>query len=106
MEKNFEKNNENCVEFLSGEIYCGCTFTNRKHINRMKSLRESHGKEFKSYVENPDGSIFCKIPLRWIKINPDRPKRVYTDEQKDALRERFKKARMKMQKNKESDGTE
>lgn len=36
MEKDFDNNNENCIEFLSGEHYAVATFTNRKHINRIK----------------------------------------------------------------------
>lgn len=38
MEQNIEKNNENCVEFLSGERYMVVSLTNRKHINRIKKL--------------------------------------------------------------------
>ena len=38
MEKDFDNNNENCIEFLSGEHYAVATFTNRKHINRIKNI--------------------------------------------------------------------
>lgn len=33
VERNFNKNNENCVEFLTGEHYAVCTYTNPKHKN-------------------------------------------------------------------------
>ena len=46
IEKNFEKYNENCVEWLSGGRTCTCTFTNRKHINRIKKLYENHKDDF------------------------------------------------------------
>lgn len=37
-ERNFDNNNENCIEFLSGERYAVATFTNRKHITRLKKF--------------------------------------------------------------------
>lgn len=37
-ERNFYNNNENCIEFLSGERYAVETFTNRKHITRLKKI--------------------------------------------------------------------
>lgn len=37
-ERNFDSNNENCIEFLSGERYAVATFTNRKHITRLKKF--------------------------------------------------------------------
>lgn len=72
IEKNFEKNNENCIEWLIGEMSCLYTFTNRKQINRVKSLYadQDHKDDFSYFHENPDGSVCCKIPLKWIKINP------------------------------------
>lgn len=36
IEQNFDNNNENCIEFLSGERFTTVSFSNRKHINRIK----------------------------------------------------------------------
>lgn len=47
MEKDFDNNNENCIEFLSGEHYAVATFTNRKHINRIKNIYTDRKDEFK-----------------------------------------------------------
>lgn len=33
-------NKENMIEFLSGQRTCTVTFTNQKHINRIKKLYE------------------------------------------------------------------
>lgn len=55
MEKDFDNNNENCIEFLSGEHYAVATFTNRKHINRIKNIYTDRKDEFKYLKENKDG---------------------------------------------------
>lgn len=64
------ENTENNIEFLSGQHFATVTYTNRKHINRIKKLYETRKEDFKYFVENTDGSICAKIPLRWVKINP------------------------------------
>ena len=94
-------NKENMVEFLTGQRTCTVTFTNQKHINRIKKLYEERKDDFTYLVENPDGSICAKIPLKWIKINPgSKEGRVMTEEQKEAARLRLAKARENINKNK------
>lgn len=93
-------NNENMIDFISGARTATVTFTNRKHISRIKKLYEERGDEFKYYHENEDGSVCAKLPLKWIKINAGsvpgtRAKREMTEEQKQALRERLAKGRAK-----------
>lgn len=97
MEKDFDNNNENCIEFLSGERSAVVSFTNRKHINRIKKLYEERKDYFKYFHENTDGSICAKIPLKWIKINSgSKTGRVMTEEQKEAARVRLANARNKI----------
>lgn len=97
MEKDFDNNNENCIEFLSGERSAVVSFTNRKHINRIKKLYEERKDDFKYFHENTDGSICAKLPLKWIKINPgSKNGRVMTEEQKEAARIRLANARNKI----------
>ena len=97
MEKDFDNNNENCIEFLSGERSAVVSFTNRKHINRIKKLYEERKDDFKYFHENTDGSICAKIPLKWIKINSgSKTGRVMTEEQKEAARVRLANARNKI----------
>lgn len=99
IERNFDNNNENCIEFLSGEQYAVATFTSRKHINRIKKIYEERKDEIKYLRENKDGSICVKFPLKWVKINPgaihdpSKPKKVLTEEQKERLRQNLKKYR-------------
>ena len=97
MEKDFDNNNENCIEFLSGERSAVVSFTNRKHINRIKKLYEERKDDFKYFHENTDGSICAKIPLKRIKLNPgSKNGRVMTEEQKEAARIRLANARNKI----------
>ena len=97
MEKDFDNNNENCIEFLSGERSAVVSFTNRKHINRIKKLYEERKDDFKYFHENTDGSICAKIPLKWVKLNPgSKTGRVMTEEQKEAARVRLANARNKI----------
>lgn len=97
MEKDFDNNNENCIEFLSGERSAVVSFTNKKHINRIKKLYEERKDDFKYFHENTDGSICAKIPLKWVKLNPgSKNGRVMTEEQKEAARIRLANARNKI----------
>lgn len=50
------ENNENMIEFISCTHFATVTFTNQKHINRMKKLYEEHKDEFKYFKENSDGN--------------------------------------------------
>lgn len=70
MEKNFDKNNENCIEWITGDKYATVSYTSRRHINRLKKLYEQRKDEFKYFHQNTDGSICARIPLKWVKNNP------------------------------------
>ena len=95
------ENTENVLEFISGTRTATVTFTNKKHINRIKKLYEERKDDFKYFVENPDGSVCAKITLKWIKINPgSKTGRVMTEEQKEAARIRLQKARENKNNNK------
>lgn len=84
------ENIENMIEFTTGTRTATVTFTNRKHINRIKKIYEDRKDEFKYYIENEDGSVCAKIPLKWIRINPgSKNGRVMTEEQKEAARIRL-----------------
>ena len=93
------ENSENMIEFISGTRTATVTFTNQKHINRIKKLYEERKDDFKYFVENPDGSVCAKIPLKWVRINPgSKTGRVMTEEQKEAARIRLANARNKIDK--------
>ena len=95
------ENTENMVEFISGTRTATVTFTNQKHINRIKKIYEERKDDFKYFKENTDGSVCAKIPLKWIKINAgSKTGRVMTEEQKEAARIRLQKVRENKNKNK------
>ena len=99
------ENNENMIEFLTHAKTATVTFTNQKHINRIKAIYAERKDEFKYLVENDDGSVCAKIPIRWVKINPGSApgtgkKREMTEEQKEALRLRLAEGRAKAAKKK------
>lgn len=92
-----ERNMENVLEFISGARTVTVSFTNQKHINRIKKLYEERKDDFKYFNENTDGSICAKIPLKWVKLNPgSKTGRVMTEEQKEAARIRLANARNKI----------
>ena len=92
-----ERNIENVIEFISNTRTATVTFTNQKHINRIKKIYEERKDDFKYFKENTDGSVCAKIPLKWIKINAgSKTGRVMTEEQKEAARIRLANARKKM----------
>lgn len=99
VEKDFINNNENAIEYLSGEHYITVSFTDRKMINRVKKLYSERKDDFKYLKENMDGSICAKLPKKWLKLNAgSKEGRVMTDEQKEAVRIRLQQAREKINK--------
>ena len=89
-----ERNMENVLEFISGARTVTVSFTNQKHINRIKKLYEERKDDFKYFHENTDGSICAKLPLKWIKISPPKiNNRIYTEEEKRKIAERLKNSR-------------
>ena len=89
------ENKENMIEFLAGTRTATVTFTNGKHIRKIKDLYETNKEDFKYYYENEDGSVCAKIPLKWIRISTGRAGREMTEEQKEELRQRLAAGRAK-----------
>ena len=69
-------------------------------------MDEERKDEFKYLVENPDGSVCAKLPLKWIKISPTkRNSRIYTEEEKRKAaqaKEHIRKRKAKEKKNEQS----
>ena len=51
IEKNFDKNNENCIEWLTGQKAITITVTDRKMINKLKKIYEDRKDEILSFTE-------------------------------------------------------
>lgn len=87
---------ENNIEFISGQRTATVTLSNRSHITKVRKLHEKYPDEFSYFIENEDGSICCKVPLKWIAIrHPKTVTREYTDEERAAIAERLASYRNK-----------
>lgn len=83
---------ENSLNWFTNEQVVSGTFTQPRLISKIKKLAEKFPDEVKIEYVNKDGSILCELPLRAIKINLS-PKREYTEEEREVMRERMKKLR-------------
>ena len=84
--------NETALDHLGGSNYWGVSTGEMKWKNRLAKLRAEHPDEVKLIAENKDGSVFYHVPNKWVKISPPKKSNM-TEEQKDAVRERFAAAR-------------
>ena len=64
-------------------------------MKKLYANADFEGK-FDYFKENSDGSICCRIPKKWLKINPGSAnKKTMSEEQRQAAVERLKLAREK-----------
>ena len=59
---------ENVIEWITGETYISCTFTQKKYINKVLKLMDKQPKIVSNFHQNKDGSIFCHLPLKALKL--------------------------------------
>lgn len=59
---------ENVIEWITGDDWIACTFTQNKYINKVRKLRDKQPNLVSVLYENPDGSIFCHLPLKALKL--------------------------------------
>ena len=78
------------IGWENGDKYAEINTPNCRIKTRLRKLHEQRPDDFQQYVENIDGSVYAKVPEKWIKINP--PKYV-SDEFRESARERFMKMR-------------
>lgn len=77
------------IEWIKGSDYAGVTVpTGTSLKSKLLRLSKQHPDEVTNIIENNDGSLFCHVPVRYIKISP--PKKV-SETQRQAARDRFKK---------------
>lgn len=86
-----ERSHENVIEFLDSEKKAMLTLSKQRLITRVRKLKEAYPDDV-LIKENMDGTIFAKVPVRWIKISAPR---AVSDELKQAAAERFAEARAK-----------
>lgn len=81
---------ENAIEWYTGEDIMTLSVTQIKFKNKIKKLAELYPNEVQIIAENEDGSIYCKLPLKYLKIQKPRE---YTEEEKKIMAERLAKYR-------------
>ena len=85
-----ERSTENVIEWLNGQDIAVLTLSERRYISRVKKLNASNSG-VTDYHTNPDGTIYARVPLDWIRITP--PKKMnLSEEERQKRAERMKKA--------------
>ena len=78
------------IGWEKGDAYASVDTPPCRIKSKLQRLHEKYPDEFGCYIENEDGSLYAKVPAKWIKISP--PKNM-SEEFKEAARERFAKMR-------------
>lgn len=82
-----ELNNENCIEWLSGQHNIVCSISQQKYITKIKKLAEKYPKKVKIKF-NKDGTICAKLPIKTLKLSII--ERELSEEQRQEMSRRFK----------------
>lgn len=81
--------NETAIEHIAGEELCGISTGERTMRNRLAKLAEQNPEQVKCIALNEDGSVYYKVPWRWVTVR--KPRTVnFSDEQRAAMSERMK----------------
>ena len=80
-------NNENCIEWLSGQHNIVCSISQQKYITKIKKLAEKYPKKVKIKF-NKDGTICAKLPIKALKLSII--ERELSEEQRQEMSRRFK----------------
>lgn len=80
---------ENCIEWITGSDTICCSISQCRLKSKIYKLRDKYPDKVKIVAENKDGSICATLPLSALKLSII--ERSFSDEQLDAMKERFKK---------------
>lgn len=80
--------NEFAIGWLKGSNYAEVSAPSGSALkSKLLALAEKYPEEVTDVIINNDGSIFCHVPVSYVKVS--HPRRV-SDEQKEAAAERLK----------------
>ena len=85
---------ETCIDYLDVEDYATFCSSERKWINKINKLHESHPDDVQIVFtpEENNGVIYAHVPKTWLRLSP--PKKMnFTEEQRAAAAERMRQAR-------------
>ena len=83
---------ETSIDHVAGEDYATLFTSERKWINYIYKLKESHPDEVDIRHVNNDASLIAHIPASWMKVKPKK-KVVLTEEQIEASKARLERGR-------------
>lgn len=63
---------ENVIEFLRNSETASVTLSQKRYITKLRKLAKKYPEQAQILAENPDGTIFARIPVSWIRIGPPR----------------------------------
>ncbi len=81
---------ETGIDHLYGNKHCSISTGERTLLQKLLQYTKDYPEDVKLIAKNQDGSCFFHIPWKWVKISPPRQ---YTEEQRQAMRERFETVR-------------
>lgn len=81
--------NEFAVSWLKGDEMAEVDAPSGSALkSKLLKLAKERPSEVTNVTENKDGSLFCKVPVSWVKISP---KKKVSEETRKAASERLKK---------------
>lgn len=83
---------DNTIEWLKHDKVVSFTLTQPKFINKVEELAKKFPNDVKILYRNADGSVYGKMPRRALHIFMNETREL-SDEEKEAARQRFAKAR-------------
>lgn len=82
------ENDENMIEWISGQHTITCTFTQSKYVHKIEKLADKHPDKVRIIAKNDDGSICAKLPIKSLKLSIIERELSEEDKQKRAERMR------------------
>ena len=80
--------NEFAIDWLKGSNYAEVAAPSGSALkSKLLALSEKYPDEVTNIIINKDGSIFCHVPVSYVKVSHPR---TVSDEQKEAAAERFR----------------
>lgn len=86
--------NENVIEWLTGDDTIAVTFSQLKWVNKIRRLSENEANNITILRENPDGSIFARLPISCLRISPKTIRNI-SEQEKILAAERLREGREK-----------
>lgn len=83
---------ETTIEHISGRSQTTVFSSERRWMNVLLRLRETHPDEMDCVVSDDGESLIAHVPAEWIKLSPKRRSSL-TPEQREAAAQRLRSAR-------------